>query len=54
LRTLLDNCLDEEFIEIKLHLLKLLGKNLECLDNNLNNEKTKKEQKKLFILFKIF
>ena len=48
LRTLLDNCLDEEFIEIKLHLLKLLGKNLECLDNYLNNEKIEKRAEKTF------
>ena len=30
LKKLLNICLDEEFIEIKLHLLKLLGKNIEC------------------------
>ena len=37
LKNLLDNCIDEEFIEIKLHLLRILGKNIECLDTYLNN-----------------
>ena len=31
LNKLLDNCIDEEFIEIKLHLLKILGKNIFAL-----------------------
>ena len=48
LKKLLDNCVDEEFIEIKLHLLKLLGKNIECFDNYLNNEKIEKRDEKTF------
>ena len=48
LNELLSNCIDEEFIEIKLHLLKLLGKNIECFDTYLNNEKIEKREEKTF------
>ena len=48
LNELLNNCIDEEFIEIKLHLLKLLGKNIECFDTYLNNEKIEKREEKTF------
>ena len=48
LNELLNNCIDEEFIEIKLHLLKLLGKNIECFDTYLNNEKIEKKEEKTF------
>ena len=48
LKNLLDNCIDEEFIEIKLHLLRILGKNIECLDTYLNNEKIEKREEKTF------
>ena len=48
LKKLLDNCLDEEFIEIKLHLLRILGKNIECFDTYLSNEKIEKRAEKTF------
>ena len=47
-KKLLDNCVDEEFIEIKLHLLKILGKNIECFDTYLNNENIEKKKEKTF------
>ena len=48
LKKLLDNCLDEEFIEIKLHLLRILGKNIECFDTYLSNEKIERREEKTF------
>ena len=48
LKKLLDNCLDEEFIEIKLHLLRILGRNIECFDTYLGNEKIEKRAEKTF------
>ena len=48
LKLLLKNCKDVEFIEVKLFLLKLLGRNIECFDTYLNEEKIEKKVEKTF------
>ena len=48
LKILLKNCKDVEFIEVKLFLLKLLGRNIECFDTYLNEEKIEKKVEKTF------
>ena len=48
LKTLLKNCKDVEFIEVKLFLLQLLGKNIECFDLYLTEEKIEKKVEKTF------
>ena len=48
LKILLSNCKDIEFIEVKLFLLQLLGKNIECFDTYLNSEKIDKKVEKTF------
>ena len=48
LKTLLKNCKDVEFIEVKLFLLQLLGKNIECFDIYLTEEKIEKKVEKTF------
>ena len=48
LKLLLKNCKDDEFIEVKLFLLKLLGKNIECFDTYLSEEKIEKKVEKTF------
>ena len=48
LKNLLNICLDEEFIEIKLHLLNILGKYIECFDTYLSNENIEKRAEKTF------
>ena len=48
LKLLLNNCKDPEFIEVKLFLLQLLGKNIECFDTYLSEEKIEKKVEKTF------
>ena len=48
LKLLLNNCKDAEFIEVRLFLLQLLGKNIECFDTYLSDEKIEKKVEKTF------
>ena len=48
LKLLLNNCKDAVFIEVKLFLLQLLGKNIECFDTYLSDEKIDKKVEKTF------
>ena len=48
LKILLNNCKDAVFIEVKLFLLQLLGKNIECFDTYLSDEKIDKKVEKTF------
>ena len=48
LKKLLNSCKDDEFIEVKLHLLELLGRNIECFDTYLNNKNIEKKVEKTF------
>ena len=48
LKLLLNNCKDVAFIEVKLFLLQLLGKNIECFDTYLSQAKIEKKEEKTF------
>jgi len=48
LKLLLNNCTDVEFIEVKLFLLQLLDKNIECFDTYLSDEKIENKEEKTF------
>ena len=45
---MLHNWKDVEFIEVKIFLLNLLGRNIECFDTYLNEEKIEKKVEKTF------